>query len=95
MCTLIINYPCAWAPAGIFPGGRGQTFGVGPQKSVKGGPPYFFRLALKYTYRGGGVVKKPAEFFLGASKSIKVDLQNLSEGRYILITIYYTLQGCS
>ena len=44
----------SWAPAGIFPGG--QTFGGGgAKKSVKGGPHIFFRQALKYAYRGGGV----------------------------------------
>ena len=26
----------------------------GPQKICEGGPPYFFRQALKYAYRGGG-----------------------------------------
>ena len=53
-----------WAPAGIFPGGGGQTFGGGPKKSVKGGPHICFRQALKYAYRGGGVVVlMPAEFF--------------------------------
>ena len=46
-----------------FPRG-GQTFGGGaPKKSVKGGPHIFFRQALKYAYRGGGVVLMPAEFF--------------------------------
>ena len=49
----VLAYIQAWAPAGIFPGG-GQTFGGGPQKSVKGGPHIFFRQALKYAYRGGG-----------------------------------------
>ena len=44
-------------------GGEGQTFG-GPQKISEGGPPYFFRQALKYAYRGGGgVILMPAEFF--------------------------------
>ena len=33
----------------------GQTFGGAPKKSVKGGPHIFFRQALKYAYRGGGV----------------------------------------
>ena len=31
----------AWAPAGIFPGGGGQSFGGAPKKSVKGGPHIF------------------------------------------------------
>ena len=56
-------------------GGGGNALGGGAQKSVKGGP-HIFRQAL-YAYRGGGVVLKPAEFFLGGPKSIKVDLQNL------------------
>ena len=66
-----------WALAGIFPRG-GKPLG-GPLKICEGGPPYFFRQALKYAYRGGGgVVLMPAEFyFLGGPKSIKVDLQNL------------------
>ena len=44
-------------------GGGGQTFGGGLQKICEGGPLYFFRQALKYEYRGGGVVLMPAEFF--------------------------------
>ena len=32
----------------------GQTFGGDPQKICEGGPPIFFRQALKYAYRGGG-----------------------------------------
>ena len=56
----------------------GQTLGGGPQKICKGGPPFFFRQALKYAYRGGGgVVLMPADFFSRDPKSIKVDLQNL------------------
>ena len=51
-----ITPPGPWAPAGIFPGGGGQTFGGAPKKSVKGGPHIFFRQALKYAYRGGGGV---------------------------------------
>ena len=43
----------SWAPAGIFPGG-GANLWEGPQKNCEGGPPYFFRQALKYAYRGGG-----------------------------------------
>ena len=51
---VVANDSRAWAPAGIFPGG-GQTFEGAPQKICEGGPPYFFRQALKYAYRGGGV----------------------------------------
>ena len=55
--------PGTWAPAGIFPGGGGKPFGS-PQEICEGGPPYVFRQALKYAYRGGGgVVFMPAEFF--------------------------------
>ena len=34
----------------------GKPLGGGPQKICEGGPPYFFRQALKYAYRGGGGV---------------------------------------
>ena len=72
----------------------GQTFGGGPQKICEGGPHIFFRQALKYAYRGGGgVVLMPAEFFLGDPKSIKVDLQNLKEGRYVNNNLQYLYGG--
>ena len=46
-------------PQEFFQGG-GKPLG-GPQKICEGGPPYFFRQALKYAYRGrGGVVLMPA-----------------------------------
>ena len=45
--------PRTWAPAGIFPGGGANLWG-GPKKICEGGPPHFFRQALKYAYRGGG-----------------------------------------
>ena len=41
-------------PQEFFQGG-GKPLG-GPQKICEGGPPYFFRQALKYAYRGGGGV---------------------------------------
>ena len=41
----------------------GKPLGGAPKKSVKGGPHIFFRQALKYAYRGGGVVLMPPEFF--------------------------------
>ena len=50
-------------PQDFFQGG-GQTFG-GPPKICEGGPPYFFRQALKYAYRGGGGCFNPAAFFSG------------------------------
>ena len=41
----------------------GEPLG-GPPKICEGGPPYFFRQALKYAHRGGGgVVLMPAELF--------------------------------
>ena len=42
---------------------------------------------------GGGVVLMPAEFFLGGPKSIKVDLQNLQEGRYVNSNLQYIYGG--
>ena len=59
----------------------GQTPG-GPQKICERGSPKFLcrlKNMLKYAHRGGGgsVVLMPTEFFPGAPKSIKVDLQNL------------------
>ena len=64
-------------PQEFFQGGA-NLWG-GPQKICEGGPPYFFRQALKYAYRGGGGCSFDARrvFFLGDPKSIKVDLQNL------------------
>ena len=35
-------------------GGGGKLWGGGPKKICEGGPPYFFRQALKYEYRGEG-----------------------------------------
>ena len=40
-------------PQEFFQGGA-NLWG-GPKKICEGGPPYFFRQALKYAYRGGGV----------------------------------------
>ena len=40
-------------PQEFFQGG-GKPLGGGPQKICEGGPPYFFRQALKYAYQGGG-----------------------------------------
>ena len=60
-----------------FSRGGGKPLGGGAKKICEGGPPYFFRQALKYAYRGVGVFLMPAEFFLGDPKSIKVDLQYL------------------
>ena len=51
-----------WAPAVIFPGEGGANLWGGPKKICEEEPPYFFRQALKYAYRGGGVVLMPAEF---------------------------------
>ena len=65
-------------PQEFFQGGANLL--GGPQKSVKGGPHIFFRQALKYAYRGGGVVLMPTELFSKGPqfpKSIKVDIQNL------------------
>ena len=39
-------------PQEFFQGG-GKPLG-GPKKIYEGAPPYFFRQALKYAYRGGG-----------------------------------------
>ena len=39
-------------PQEFFQGGA-NLWG-GPKKICEGGPPYFFRQALKYAYRGGG-----------------------------------------
>ena len=62
------------APAGIFPGDW-QTFG-GPPKICEGVLHIFFRQALYIP--GMGVILMPVEsFFLGAPKSIKVDIQIL------------------
>ena len=44
-------------------GGGAKLWGGGPKKSVKGGPPYFFRQALKYAYRGGGDSIDARRFF--------------------------------
>ena len=60
----------------------GANLWGGPKKICEGGPPYFFRQALKYAYRGGGggegcSFDARRFFFLGDPKSIKVDLQNL------------------
>ena len=60
-----------------FSRGGGKPLG-GPKKICEGGPPYFFRQALKYVYRrGGGSFDAHRGFFSRGPKSIKVDLQNL------------------
>ena len=38
---------------------------------------------------GGGVVLMPAEFFSREPKSIKVDLQNVQEGRFVNNNLQY------
>ena len=43
-------------------GGGGKPLG-GPQKICDGGPPYFFRQALEYAYRGWGSFDARRVFF--------------------------------
>ena len=69
---------------------RNFSRGGGHQKHLKGGPHIFFRPTLKYAYRGGGGSFDSRRVFVGASKSIKVDLQNLQEERHVNNNLLYT-----